>query len=57
MMAQVYVVEFHPFYQVIVDGAVRETMTMRAGHPPLTWSQQWDIAAGYKEYLEADNGQ
>lgn len=47
----VYVTESHPFYQVWVDGAIYDQFTARSGHP-LTWSQQWDVAAGYREGLE-----
>lgn len=53
----VYVTEFHPFYQVWVDGKVYDTLIAnRAVDPmnnlPLTWSQQWDIALGYRQALE-----
>ena len=52
----IYVTEAHPFYQVWVDGQVIDTFAAnRAVDPqrntPLTWSQQWDVAAGYKEAL------
>jgi hypothetical protein len=48
---RVYINEFHPVYQVVVDDEVYDTMISRGRHFPLTRSQQWDIAAGYKEYL------
>lgn len=48
----VYVTENHPLYQVWVDGAVYDSMLANFG-PPLTWSQQWDIADGYREALSA----
>jgi hypothetical protein len=48
----VYLTEFHPVYQVWVNGEVYETFVMRHG-APLTWSQQWDVASGYKEGLTA----
>lgn len=47
----VYVTECHPFYQVWVDGKIYDEMRVQPGHPPLTWSQQYDIAAGYREAL------
>lgn len=47
-MTDIYVTEFHPFYQVWVDGVVVNTMYANFG-PPLTWSQQWDIVEGYRE--------
>lgn len=52
MVMDIYVSEFHPFYQVWVDGSVYDTMRMYPGHPPLTWSEQWDIANGYREALD-----
>lgn len=55
-MIDIYVTEFHPVYQVWVDGQVYDTMISKSGHPPLTWSQQWDMAEGYKEYLGGHNG-
>lgn len=48
----VYVTESHPYYQVWVDGAVYAMMKSALGFPPLTWSQQWEIANGYKEALD-----
>lgn len=48
----IYVTEFHPFYQVWVDGVVYETMKSAPGFPPLTWSQMADVAAGYREALD-----
>lgn len=53
-MTDVYVSEAHPHYQVWVDGKIYDHMTMTPGHPPLTWSQQWDVANGYREALDAD---
>ena len=50
----VYVTESHPFYQVWVDGVVFDSFTSKFG-PPLTWSQQWDVAAGYREALDTHN--
>lgn len=50
----VYVTENHPFYQVWVDGVVFDSFVARSG-PPLTWSQQYDVAAGYLEALDTDN--
>lgn len=47
----VYVTEFHPFYQVWVDGLIYDEMYARFG-PVLTWSQLADVAAGYREALE-----
>ena len=47
----VYVSEAHPHYQVWVDGKIYDEMTMEPGHHPLTWSQQWDVASGYREAL------
>lgn len=47
---EVYVSECHPFYWVWVDGKIYDEMTVRNGIP-LTWSQQWDIANGYREGL------
>lgn len=41
--------EAHPHYQVWVNGVVYDEMS--ADGYPLTWSQQWDIAAGYREGL------
>lgn len=35
-------------YQVWVDGRVFDTFDSTT---PLTWSQQWDVAAGYREAL------
>ena len=57
----VYVTEFHPVYQVWVDGQIYDTfLANRAVDPtnnhPLTWSQQWDIARGYRDALENYNG-
>lgn len=49
-MADVYVTESHPIYQVWVDGKVYVTMFARSG-PPLTWSQQWDMAEYFAEGL------
>jgi hypothetical protein len=51
MPIDVYVTDAHPYYQVWVDGAVYDDMVSRPGFPTLTWSQQWDIANGYKEAL------
>ena len=48
----IYVTEFHPFYQVWVDGMVYDTFQTRFGQP-LTLSQQLDIATGYQEALSA----
>ena len=53
-LRDVYVTEAHPVYQVWVDGKVFDQMKSAPGFPPLTWSQQWDIAAGYREALSAD---
>lgn len=47
----VYVTEAHPYYQVWVDGQIYDEMTMRKVDVPLTWSQQWDVASGYREAL------
>ncbi len=49
-MIDIYITECHPFYQVWVDGKIYDEMTERTG-TPLTWSQQWDIAQGYREAL------
>ncbi len=51
-MIDVYVTEFHPFYQVWVDGAVYDEFRAQFG-PVLTWSQLADVAAGYREALSA----
>jgi hypothetical protein len=51
-MIDVYVTEFHPFYQVWVDGQVYDTFQARFG-PPLTWAQQFDVASYYREALSA----
>jgi hypothetical protein len=53
---RVYINEFHPFYQVIVDGEVYDTFQANRAKDkrhnyPLTWSQQWDVASYYKEAL------
>lgn len=48
----VYVTDSHPFYQVWVDGKVYDQFTVQKG-PPLTRSQQWDTAQGYREALDA----
>jgi len=49
-MVDVYVTESHPYYQVWVDGKVYDSFEAKFG-PPLTWSQQWDVAKGYQEAL------
>lgn len=57
----IYVTEFHPFYQVWVDGQVYDTIRAdradravnRIHNVPLTWSQQTDIAEGYAEALRS----
>jgi hypothetical protein len=46
----VYVSEDHPHYQVWVDGRIYDQFSARFG-PPLTWSQQWDVADGYRQGL------
>lgn len=46
----VYVTEIHPVYQVWVDGKVYDEFKVIG--PPLTWAQQYDVAAGYREGLE-----
>lgn len=53
MPEDVYVTEAHPIYQVWVDGRVYDWFEVRDGGAPLTWSQQWDVAAGYREALES----
>lgn len=57
-MNEVYVSENHPFYHVFINGRLHETLVMRwtKAHKmqPLTFSQQWDIANGYKEYLASE---
>ena len=55
-MNDVYVHEFHPVYQVWVNGAVYDTFISGKAqdhkrNQPLTWSQQWDVAQYYKEAL------
>lgn len=47
----VYVAEMHPVYQVFVNGELYDTFVVRKG-APLTWSQQWDVAEGYREALD-----
>lgn len=37
-------------YDVWVDGKMYDRFYLRFG-PPLTWSQQWDVAEGYREGL------
>lgn len=49
-MIDVYVTESHPHYQVWVDGKIHAQFTARFG-PPLTWSEQWDVAEGFQEDL------
>lgn len=49
-MIDVYVTENHPWYQVWVDGEIYDTFSVTG--PPLTWSQQFDVAAGYREALD-----
>lgn len=49
-LIDVYVTESHPVYQVWVNGEVYDYFIARFG-PPLTWSQQWDVASGYREAL------
>lgn len=51
MPTDVYVTEAHPWYQVWVDGAVYDAFSIIDGGPPLTWSQQFDVAAAYREGL------
>lgn len=46
----IYVTESHPHYQVWVDGKVYDEFSVRGC--PLTWAEQWDVAAGYKEALD-----
>lgn len=38
-------------YTVMVDGQIYDTFESKTD--PLTWSQQWDVAAGYREALTA----
>ncbi len=51
-MRDFYVTEAHPYYQVWVDGEIYDEMVSQRGFPPLTWTQQFDVAAGYREALD-----
>lgn len=44
--------EQHPYYFVLADGQVIDSFESKPGFPRLTWSQEDDIAKGYKESLE-----
>lgn len=46
----VWVAEGSGYYTVWVDGVIYETLWLRKG-PPLTWSQQLDMAGYYREGL------
>lgn len=53
----IYVSEDHPFYQVWADGKVYDSFRAdqaidKRHNTPLTWSQLWDVAEGYKEALD-----
>jgi hypothetical protein len=50
-MIDCYVTENHPMYQVWVNGAVVKTMWANESllKRPLTYAQQADIAAGFRE--------
>ena len=52
---EIYVTELDGIYPkhyfVMVNGKVYDTLRIYTGHP-LTFAQQYDIAAGYKEVLE-----
>ena len=43
---------YPPTYFVIVNGKVLDTLITRPGHPKLTWAQESDIIAGYREWLD-----
>lgn len=47
----VWVAEGSGYYTVWVDGVIYETLWLRKG-PPLTWSQQLDMAGYYREGLQ-----
>lgn len=41
-------------YYVMVDGKVYDSLVLQHGVPPLTWSQMFDIADGYREALASE---
>lgn len=56
----VYVTEQYPFYQVWVNGKVFDTFEANRAvniryNRPLTWTEQWDVAEGYREALDTES--
>lgn len=51
-MRDVYVADHYPLYVVMVDGKPYDSFDTSGN--PLTWTEQWDVAEGYREGLTSN---
>lgn len=48
---------YPPTYVVMMNGKAIDYLTARPGHPKLTWAQEANIIAGYREWYDYEASQ